>query len=150
MLLALLLVVFMPAICAIFVHFVSIWYDCRSFVGACRDLLCHGRFATAWDYMGNRFWAICYVRVETKDRKKFGGYAGRAACVSSSPFPRDVYLNNLWELDDHGCFISLYGSRLGAWVNCSDAISVELFEVPPAREGCKNKKHLRLGGRKER
>lgn len=134
------LVVAVPAIAAAVAHLISCRFDKGSFKKAAQDFFRAGSHATAWDRMASRHFASGYVRITTKDGKVYGGRTGESSYISQTPYPRDLFLHNLWEIDEHGCFIKRVekdqSNCLGVWVDCANALSVELFEQLPRRAEC--------------
>jgi len=130
-----------PALAAAMFSFVSLWTQLRSFRQAVRDFWRRKPHATSWDYFAEIYMAQGYVRIQFKDGKWVGGYLGAEAHMSTYPSPRDIYLNCLWKLDEQGRFYpgeesrKVYPQGFGAWVNCTDAVSFEIFETPPWVDG---------------
>jgi hypothetical protein len=131
----------LPTLAAALYGFVSLWIQRRSFRHARQDFWRHQPYPTSWDYFADRYMNPGYVRIQLKDGKWVGGYLGSDAHMSTHPSPRDVYLNCLWKLDENGRFFprdesqKAYPDGYGAWVNCADAVSFEIFDVPPWVDG---------------
>lgn len=136
------LVVAIPAVAACLFHLMDNWIRLRSMKRALQDFFRADSHATAWDRMISRHFSEGYVRITTKDGSYLGGRLGSSSYASQSPYPRDLYLHNLWEIDEHGCFIKRVeqdqSNCLGVWVDCSSAQSVEIFEKVPRRVECSN------------
>jgi hypothetical protein len=104
------------------------------------------RYQTSWDYAAVHYFGQGWVRVRFKDGLQLGGFINREdGHMSQSPGRRDLYLTNLWTLDENGNFASEEESvkyhphgGSGVWVNCEDAIAVEFMAKPPASVGSDN------------
>lgn len=127
----------LPALAAVLFSFVSLWIQRRSFRHARQDFWRSQPYVTSWDYFADLYMNSGYVRIQFKDGKWVGGYLGPDAHMSTHPAPRDVYLSCLWKLDTNGSFLPrgesqlMYPEGYGAWVNCADAVSFEIFNTPP-------------------
>jgi Family of unknown function (DUF6338) len=90
-----------------------------------RGLLLHPD-PTAWDtfFRRRRFcWVICHL----KSGKKIGGYYGPLSLASSYPRPQDLYLEEVWRLDENGRFIEAIPQSAGALVRHEQCELLELF-----------------------
>ena len=81
---------------------------------------------SAWDYLfGKReqFWVIVHL----KDLRKVGGRFGTGSFASSSPAEPQIYLEEAWQLDDHGAFLSPIERTRGILVMGDQIAAIELF-----------------------
>jgi hypothetical protein len=74
------------------------------------------RMPSAWDYVirqkGSR-----YVRVHLKEGGRMvGGIYHTNSLASSDPKRPDLYLEQAWQLDDHGFFTEVLPSTTGVWI----------------------------------
>lgn len=80
-----------------------------------------------WDYVfGKRepFWIILHL----KDGRKVGGRFDGNSFASSYPAEEQIYLEELWELDDKGRFIKPIERSKGIIISGSQLSSVEFFQ----------------------
>jgi hypothetical protein len=127
----------------------GIWHLWRVFrhVGSIKiprkELLRGSRHQTSWDYAAERVFAEGWVRVRFKDGTQLGGFINQDhGHMSQSPGRRDLYITNLWPLDEDGNFADKEEAErkhphdgFGVWINCEDAISVEFIKTPPGSPG---------------
>ncbi|MFJ1763965.1 DUF6338 family protein [Amycolatopsis sp. NPDC088138] len=135
----LLLVFIVPSSSALVWHWWRVSLRVGSFKFPSRELLRGSRYQTSWDYAAEHAFAANWVRIRYKDGTQLGGFVEKDfGHMSQSPGRRDLYVANLWALDDSGNFASKEESErnyphdgFGVWVNCEDAISVEFIQTPP-------------------
>jgi hypothetical protein len=77
----------------------------------------------------------CYVRFHRKEAKDLGGYFGENSFAASSPNGKEIYIEEVWRLDEDGRFIERVEGTTGAIVHREDCDLIEFFETPEAREG---------------
>lgn len=85
------------------------------------------RTPTAWD------WAVRtpqtrWVRVYLNDGQIIAGWFGRSSFASLYQSRRDIYLEQVWLLDDEGTIIEQQVNTDGVWIG-SDAISRIVFQI---------------------
>jgi hypothetical protein len=81
-----------------------------------------------WDYVfGKRtpFWVIVHLH----SGQKIGGFFGDKSFASSNPADEQIYLEEVWFLDDDGRFESAVEGSQGIIVMKEEIRAVELFEV---------------------
>ncbi len=81
---------------------------------------------TPWDYVfGQRrpYWVIIHL----KNGKKIGGKFDRKSYASSYPIEEQVYLEEVWELDENQRFIKVIDRTGGMIIFKEEVLSVELF-----------------------
>jgi hypothetical protein len=76
-----------------------------------------------------------YVRFHRKEGKDLGGYFGKNSFAASSPDGQEIYIEEVWRLDEDGRFIERVEGTRGAIVNREDCELIEFFETREAREG---------------
>jgi hypothetical protein len=82
---------------------------------------------TAWDYffdLRRPFWVIVHL----KSGDMFGGFYGEKSFASSFVRGQDLYLEEVWRLDDEGRFIERIEQTAGALVRRDDCTHIEVFE----------------------
>lgn len=80
-----------------------------------------------WDYVfGKReaFWIIIHL----KDRRKIGGKFGTNSFSSSYPSEEQIYLEEVWKLDENGKFIGPIERSKGIIILGKEILSIEFFK----------------------
>lgn len=147
-----LLAIVIPAFVALVWHYLAVAIDQKKMRVPLSELTRGAPFATSWDFAAKHgFGAKTYLRIQMKDGRYLGGYVGRIAHISLTPFKRDVFIANLRCLDEDGFFgadeISVAKYPLGGsgvWINCDDAVSVEFLNTEPRRIGVDKEETERL------
>jgi hypothetical protein len=81
----------------------------------------------AWDCLFQK--RECYwVIVHLKDERRFGGLYAFESFASSSPAPAEIYLEETWNLDEDGRFISRVESTAGMLVSGDQIMALEFFK----------------------
>ena len=70
----------------------------------------------AWDYFFRQGHS-CFVLVHLKDGKVIGGLYNGESFASSYPESQDIYLGEVWKVDEQGRFQSRIDATMGALVN---------------------------------
>ena len=79
-----------------------------------------------WDFVfgqRNPYWIIVHL----KDLRKIAGVYGGRSFASSNPAPPQIYLEEVWELDEAGHFIRAVEESEGILILESEILAVELF-----------------------
>jgi hypothetical protein len=82
---------------------------------------------TAWDYVfarEERYWA----RIELTDGKLVEGIFGSASLASDVKEARDLFLENVYELDESTGKYEVSGRNQGVWINQSQIKTIIFFE----------------------
>ena len=82
---------------------------------------------TSWDYIfGTRkpYWIILHL----KDGRNIGGMYGVNSFTSSFPNPQDIYMEEVWRLDENNLFIEQVERTNGILIKMEEIASIELFE----------------------
>jgi len=80
-----------------------------------------------WDYVFSKkksFWVIVHL----KDGKKIGGRFDMNSFASSYPSEEQIYLEEVWELNDKGAFVKAIERSKGIIILGKDILAIELFE----------------------
>jgi len=80
-----------------------------------------------WDYVfGNKkpYWVIVHL----KDGRRIGGAYLFKSFSSSYPAPEQIYLEELWQLDQEGRFTKKIERSSGIIISASDFQAIELFQ----------------------
>ncbi|MDR1230197.1 MAG: DUF6338 family protein [Spirochaetaceae bacterium] len=80
----------------------------------------------AWDVFFRRR-KPCFMIVHTKNRQVIGGLYAYDSATSSYPESQDLYLQEIWELDDEGKFVKQIDGTLGLLVSGDTIDYIELF-----------------------
>jgi hypothetical protein len=102
--------------------------------GYLKDLGVHSN-PTTWDWFFSNRAGNYYVRFHRKEGKDFGGYFGENSFAASSPNAQQIYVEELWRVDEEGKFIERVEGSKGALINSEDCEFIEFFEAREAREG---------------
>lgn len=84
--------------------------------------------AKPWDYVFAQrkpYWVI----VTLKDGKQFAGRYDRASFASSAPAPEQLYLEEVWVLNNDGGFERQRNETAGIIILSSEIMTVEFFNV---------------------
>ena len=109
----------MPAIWPLLFRLLSTWPP------LCRHII--HPLPKPWDFVfGNRraYWVI----VNLKDGRKIGGVYGPNSFSSSYPAEEQIYLEQVWKLDEKGRFLEPVERSEGIIILGSELSSIELFE----------------------
>lgn len=80
-----------------------------------------------WDYVFSKreaFWIIIHL----KDGKKIGGRYGANSFSSSYPSEEQIYLEEVWKLDENSIFIESIERSKGIIVSAKEISSIEFFK----------------------
>jgi len=83
---------------------------------------------TAWDFATRNLEPVA-VRILTNDGKWIGGIAGANSFFTSYPDPREIFLEEAWQLDDEGEFVEVVNGSTGMWVRCDDVQLVQFLQL---------------------
>jgi hypothetical protein len=86
---------------------------------------------TPWDWFFSNRAGNYYVRFHRKEGEDLGGYFGEKSFAASSPNKEQIYVEEVWRLDEDGKFIERVEGTEGAMVSSEDC---ELIEFLEARE----------------
>jgi hypothetical protein len=76
-----------------------------------------------------------YVRFHRKEGKDLGGYFGENSFAGASANGKEIYIEEVWRLDEDGRFIERVEGTQGAIVHREDCDLIEFFETPKTRDG---------------
>ncbi len=96
-------------------------------------------FPTSWDF----FFAMkqpCFVIVHLKGGGKIGGLFYNESYASSHPQKRDIYLNEVWEIDETGHFLNKVPDSQGLWIDQGSFTFMEFLAIPQNEEQNESKK----------
>lgn len=82
---------------------------------------------TAWDYLfsqGKFYWVL----VTTSNGERFGGRYAEKSFATSYPDPHEIYLQELWRVDENGVFIEAVEGSAGILVRRDEVRRIEFFE----------------------
>jgi Family of unknown function (DUF6338) len=80
-----------------------------------------------WDYVFGKkkpYWVIVHL----KDGRRIGGSYSLNSFASSYPSPEQIYLEELWQLDQEGRFIKRIDRSDGIIISANDFQAIELFQ----------------------
>lgn len=82
---------------------------------------------TSWDYVfsGRKpYWVILHL----KDGRSIGGAYGENSFTSSFPNPQDIYIEEVWKLDENNTFVKQIEKSNGLLIKIDEIASIEFFE----------------------
>lgn len=85
------------------------------------------RMPTAWDEVfgsGKGYWII----VELNDGRKLGGFYSTNSFVSASPNPRDIYIEQVWEVGEDDNFLYQIEPDEGIWIEGAQIRLLKFFK----------------------
>ncbi|MFO0795308.1 MAG: DUF6338 family protein [Candidatus Brocadiaceae bacterium] len=80
-----------------------------------------------WDYVFSKrkvFWVIVHL----KDKRKIGGKYGKNSFASSYPAEEQIYLEEVWKLDESGRFVEPIERSKGIIILNDEILSIEFFQ----------------------
>jgi Family of unknown function (DUF6338) len=90
---------------------------------------------TPWDWFFSNRAGNYFVRFHRKEGKDLGGYFGDNSFAASSPNAQQIYVEEVWRLDEDGKFIERVEGTEGAILSSEDCELIEFFETREARDG---------------
>ena len=82
---------------------------------------------TSWDYIFSSrkpYWVILHL----KDGRNIGGVYGSNSFTSSFPNPQDIYLEEVWLLDENNSFVESIDKSAGILMKMNEISSIEFFK----------------------
>ncbi len=83
---------------------------------------------TPWDYIfgkGESYWVIFHL----KSGERVGGYYSSKSFSSSYPDPAEIYVEQIWRLDEEGRFREKVGRTAGGFIKAEDCKFVEFLSL---------------------
>ncbi len=87
---------------------------------------------TGWDWFFGGV-PTCYVLFHLKSEEVVGGFYGGKSSASSYPQEQQVYVEEIWDLNDDLEFVRKRPNTAGAIINREDCNLIELFFEAPER-----------------
>ena len=81
---------------------------------------------SAWDYvfsLPQSYWVILHL----KDGRNIGGVYSTKSFTSSFPYKQDIYLEEIWGLDENEKFTDKIERSAGLWIVAEEISSIEFF-----------------------
>jgi len=123
---AILLIFIVPIGLAHILQAIAVYRNGHRWRYVARNLVRYDPAPTAWDKAAaNR--PPCFIRILTGDGLWVGGLAEGDSLISAYPQPRDIFLEQAWELDSDGQLVKPVNGNLGEWVRCDDARIVQFL-----------------------
>lgn len=69
----------------------------------------------------------CWILFTFKNGARFGGYFGRNSFASSYPEAPDLFVEDLWRVDEYGRFGDRVEGNLGMFVRYEECDQMQLF-----------------------
>ena len=82
----------------------------------------------SWDYFFFRR-KECFMLIHLNNERIIGGLYGAESFASSYPEEEDVYLQEVWKIDEEGRFMERIPGAKGLLVNHDDIEYIELFDT---------------------
>jgi hypothetical protein len=86
-------------------------------------------YPTAWDYFFDAR-KPAFVLIQLKNGCRIGGFYGPKSYATSFPREGDIYLEAVFEVDEHGRFGDMIDNSAGVLVRKDEYELVEFFEIP--------------------
>ena len=84
----------------------------------------------------NREGKYYYVRFHLKEGRVLGGYCGENSfAAGDSPKEQEIYVEEVWRLDENGRFVERVEGTAGVMLNREDCETIEFFETLEAHDG---------------
>lgn len=87
---------------------------------------------TAWDWKWGRMASGEWVLVTLKDGTRFAGFCGKNSFISSDPAERDIYVQQVFSIEEDNKWVSTEGAVL---VAAGEVQTIEFWPVEPGTEG---------------
>lgn len=81
---------------------------------------------TAWDYFFDKreaLWVLCHL----KDGRMIGGIYSIDSNTSSHPHPQEIYIQEMWKVDESGRFTERVAQTRGIFVRADECRFIEFF-----------------------
>lgn len=89
---------------------------------------------TAWDYVFGKREEYSVI-VHFKTGNIIGGKYSIDSYTSSYPYSNDIYIEELWELDEDGHFLKSIKQSKGMWIRGDEILGVEFFDIMTIQDG---------------
>jgi len=83
---------------------------------------------SAWDFFFTKR-KPCWILFHLKNGERFGGYFGPESFASSFPGSPDVYVQDVWRVDERGRFTERVEGNFGMVIRYEDCHFTELFNA---------------------
>lgn len=84
-------------------------------------------FQKPWDYVFSKR-ESCWIIVHLKDERRIGGKYDTKSFSSSAPAEEQIYLEEVWTLDDNGNFLEQVQRSKGIIIMREDITAIEFFK----------------------
>ncbi|GAA0733734.1 DUF6338 family protein [Clostridium oceanicum] len=81
----------------------------------------------AWDYFFSKG-ECCYVLIHLKNSQLIGGLYGGNSFVSAFPYKQDIYLEEVWKIDENGNFLNKIEYTKGVIIDKDSFNYIEIFK----------------------
>ena len=88
----------------------------------------HHPMPSGWDFFFARR-RPCWILFHLKNGKRVGGYFGPDSCASSFPVEPDVYVQDVWRVDERGRFVENVEGNAGMVVRYADCSLMEFYRA---------------------
>lgn len=82
----------------------------------------------SWDYIfsrGKSYWVIFHL----KNGQRIGGYYSSGSFASTYPDTQEIYVEELWRLDENGTFKEMVKSSAGGYFRTEDCHFIEFLSL---------------------
>jgi hypothetical protein len=83
---------------------------------------------TAWDFLFSQRRAL-WVLFHLKDGQRIGGFFGRESYASSYPIAAEIYVENVWRVDENGRFAENVEGNAGMIIRYADCHLMEFYRA---------------------
>lgn len=88
------------------------------------------------------FWVLFHL----KNGKHLGGYFGGKSFAATYPQEPELYVEEVWRVDERGEFVEMVEGTLGSVIRIADCERVEFFQVKPEGESNETSLHRERSG----
>ncbi len=83
---------------------------------------------SGWDYAFGDKKVSYWILFNLKTGERIGGLYRGKSFASSYPLPQDIYIEELWKLDDQGRFVGKVDKTAGCFIKVEDCRFIQFFE----------------------
>ncbi len=82
-----------------------------------------------WDYFFLNRDEACFVLIHLKSGSMIGGLYGLNSFASTFPQPQEVYIEEVWKIDDQGRFLEKLENTQGVLIKADECSHIEFYKV---------------------
>lgn len=82
----------------------------------------------AWDAFFSKQ-LPCFILVHLKEGEMIGGLYNDGSFASAYPNTEDLYISEVWNINEDGQFVEKMEDTLGIWIKCEQISYLEFFDI---------------------